>query len=92
MKGDSQLILDEPLVNSLEIAPMLGVKDRTVRKWAEAKEIPSYRTGSLIMFKKSEIRTWIESRRCPSKSEIELEKEKRKEEARARRESSGSMP
>jgi len=74
---------DEPLVDSKIVAPLLGIKDRTVRKWGETGILPCYKVGSCLKFRMSEVKEWIAQNRSPSKEEIrrelEAEKENRKE-------------
>jgi len=78
---------NEPLVNSRVVALLLGVKDRTVRKWGEERIIPCYRVGSLLKYRMSEIQEWVAQNRFPSSEEIRREFEEEKEERKEKRES-----
>jgi len=51
------------LMNVIELANYINIKEKTIYSKVEAKEIPHFRIGGLIRFKKSEIDQWIEGQR-----------------------------
>lgn len=42
-----------------EAAPYIGASEHKVRKMVHLKEIPSYKIGNRIMFRKSTLDEWI---------------------------------
>ncbi len=51
------------LIGISEVAPMLGVCERTARRWADAGIIPSVRTGKgWRLFEQDEIEEWLRKR------------------------------
>lgn len=46
-----------------EVSKYLNVKSKTLYAMVSANEIPHYRIGRLIRFKKDEIDTWIETKK-----------------------------
>ena len=60
---DSLRIDDETLLSAKEVATLLGVSDRTVRKWAEGRELPAKKLGrKLWRFSKRQILEWLKKR------------------------------
>jgi excisionase family DNA binding protein len=59
-----------------DLSHYLKVKVKTL--YAMVKEIPHYRVGKLIRFKKEEIETWMESKRVKVQDNYKKPKEKRK--------------
>jgi len=86
IEREKKALSSEPLVGAKKLIPLLGgIKDRTIRKWAEDGLIPYYQVGSLVMFRMSEIEEWLRDHRIPSKEEEKLMKEARKEAAKMQR-------
>lgn len=52
----------EPLIDSDEVAKILGVSRAWVMKAAKAGKIPHYRFASFTRFRESEIRAWLQER------------------------------
>lgn len=46
-----------------EAAQILNVKEATLYLWSERGDIPSYKFGRLVRFKKADIETWAESKK-----------------------------
>jgi len=46
-----------------EVSEYLNVKKTTVYSWVESREIPFYKIGRLIRFKKNDIDEWMEKHR-----------------------------
>ncbi len=49
------------LVDAETLAPMLGVKPKTLYDWAQNKRIPHYKLGKLVRFNLDEITKWVQS-------------------------------
>jgi excisionase family DNA binding protein len=49
------------LLNIKQISEYLNIKQKTIYKKVEKGEIPYYKIGSLVRFKKEEIDHWLES-------------------------------
>ncbi|HEX5168654.1 MAG TPA: helix-turn-helix domain-containing protein [Cyclobacteriaceae bacterium] len=61
------------LINIQEAAALLNLAVATVYEKTSEKLIPHYKHGKKIMFKKSELLAWIESRRVKTIHEIRKE-------------------
>jgi excisionase family DNA binding protein len=60
----------QSLLNSTEVAGLLGISVRTVCLWAECSELPAYKVGRRWLFRQAEIVNWLEqSRSAPSEHE-----------------------
>jgi excisionase family DNA binding protein len=61
----------ERLVAIAEIAELLGVEVRHVRRLVHERRIPFIKWGHLLRFDPAEIRAWIdENRRLPAESRV----------------------
>ena len=47
-------------MNVTEIAEYLDIRKSTIYSWVESREIPFYRLGKVIRFKRNDIDAWIE--------------------------------
>lgn len=45
----------DKLLDTQEIASVLGVNPRTIQRWAEGNKIPHYRNQGVIRFDKAEV-------------------------------------
>lgn len=61
------------LINIQEAAALLNLAVATVYEKTSEKLIPHYKHGKKIMFKKSELLAWVESRRVKTIHEIRKE-------------------
>jgi excisionase family DNA binding protein len=61
------------LVNIQEAAALLNLAVATIYEKTSEKLIPHYKHGKKIMFKKSELLAWVESRRVKTIHEIRKE-------------------
>lgn len=61
------------LINVQEAAALLNIAVNTIYEKTSEKLIPHYKHGKKIMFKKSELLAWVESRRVPTIHEIRKE-------------------
>ncbi|MEW6376983.1 MAG: helix-turn-helix domain-containing protein [Thermodesulfobacteriota bacterium] len=52
--------MEKEFLNINEVSDYLGIKKSSLYSRVEKKEIPHYRVGRLIRFKKSEIDPWME--------------------------------
>ena len=65
MSEETETLPDPPrLLNSQEVAVLLGVSKRTVEKWVQARRIPFVKLGtagrgSLLRFRPESLREWI---------------------------------
>lgn len=61
------------LINIQEAAALLNLAVNTIYEKTSEKLIPHYKHGKKIMFKKSELLAWVESRRVKTIHEIRKE-------------------
>jgi excisionase family DNA binding protein len=61
------------LINIQEAAALLNLAVNTIYEKTSEKLIPHYKHGKKIMFKKSELLAWVESRRVKTIHEIRQE-------------------
>ena len=64
------LLGSKEVLNSSEIALLLGITESRVRQLASAKKIPHYKQGNKIYFRKKEIEAWQLQSRVPTDDEI----------------------
>lgn len=64
------LLGSKEVLNTSEIALLLGISESRVRHLTSAKKIPYYKQGNKIYFKKKEIEAWQLSDRIPTNAEI----------------------
>ncbi len=64
------LISSKNILNAGECAMLLGVGKDRIYHLANAREIPHYKQGARIYFKKNEIEAWLTERYIPTKDEI----------------------
>jgi len=62
-------------MNVKEVAKILNVSEKTVYRWAQSKEIPSYRIGEQYRFNGLEILEWATAKRISIKQDILLSQE-----------------
>ena len=53
-------VLDEDKLTAAEVAPMLGVKPRTVYALAQAGQLTCFRLGDAVRFTRSMVREYLE--------------------------------
>lgn len=53
-----------------EVAALINRKVQTIYGMTHRRQIPHFRRGKMLMFRKSEIETWIESTRRATNEEI----------------------
>lgn len=58
------------MLNTSEIALLLGISESRVRHLTSAKKIPHYKQGNKIYFRKKEIEAWQLQSRVPTDDEI----------------------
>jgi excisionase family DNA binding protein len=51
------------LLTVVEVAEMLRVHERTLRRWVEAGRFPCIRVGSRIRFSREDVGRWLSARR-----------------------------
>lgn len=44
-----------------DVASILSVKQSTVYQWAKSGEIPHYRLGRIVRFKRKDVEAWVEN-------------------------------
>lgn len=64
---------DSTLINIQEAAALLNLAVTTLYEKTSGKSIPHYKHGKKIMFKKSELLAWVESRKVKTIHEIREE-------------------
>lgn len=55
------------IIDTVEAAQLLSVKERTIRKWAMEGIIPSFYFNSLLKFHRREIVAWVMAQYRPVK-------------------------
>ena len=60
LRRQEALLRDEFLTIS-DVADMLKISERTVRRLQGRGELPSYRVGSQLRFRRADVERWIES-------------------------------
>ncbi len=58
----------------LDVASLLSVRPSTVYQWASLGEIPHYRLGRIVRFKRKDLEAWVENFR---KEKIDIERKTR---------------
>ncbi len=51
------------MIGIQQLAAYLGVQVSTVYAWVHSRQIPYYKVGRLVKFRKSEIDQWLEQRK-----------------------------
>lgn len=64
------LLGSKEVLNTSEIALLLGISESRVRHLTNAKKIPHYKQGNKIYFRKKEIEAWQLQSRVPTDDEI----------------------
>lgn len=64
------LLGSKEVLNTSEIALLLGISESRVRHLMSAKKIPHYKQGNKIYFRKKEIEAWQLQSRVPTDDEI----------------------
>ena len=64
------LLGSKEVLNTSEIALLLGISESRVRHLTRAKKIPHYKKGNKIYFRKKEIEAWQLQSRVPTDDEI----------------------
>jgi excisionase family DNA binding protein len=59
--------MTDRLLTAAEVADFLGVSIDTVLDWHEAGELPSYKVGRAVRFRREELDAWLESKRTPGR-------------------------
>ena len=53
----------EQFIGIKELSEILGVEISTLYAWVHLRQIPYYKIGRLVKFKKSEIEGWLQQRK-----------------------------
>ena len=64
------LLGSKEVLNTSEIALLLGISESRVRHLTNAKKIPHYKQGNKVYFRKKEIEAWQLQSRVPTYDEI----------------------
>lgn len=64
------LISSKSVLDTQEVALLLGISESRVRHLTAARDIPHYKQGKSVYFKKSEIEQWQLAQRIPTNDEI----------------------
>ena len=67
------VITSKEVLNVSETAMMLGVSESRVRHMMSSREIPYYKRGVCVSFKKSEIEAWRLDKRFPTDAETKAQ-------------------
>ncbi|MEW6377097.1 MAG: helix-turn-helix domain-containing protein [Thermodesulfobacteriota bacterium] len=50
----------EEFLTVLDVASLLNVRPSTVYQWVSSREIPHYRFGRIVRFKRKDLEAWVE--------------------------------
>ena len=64
----------EKFLTVFEVASLLSVKPSTVYQWVSLGEIPHYRLGRIVRFRRKDLEAWVENFR---KEKIDIERKTR---------------
>ena len=53
----------EPLLTVREVAELLRVAQKTVRRWAVSEGLPSIRLGRVLRFEPGDVSRWLSARK-----------------------------
>ena len=67
---------DKELLTSVEAAEYLGYKISSIYSLVQERRIPHYKPGGRLLFKRSELKNWVELSRVETVSEYLGENEK----------------
>lgn len=62
--------IDDEVMDIHEAARFLRFKVSTVHDKTFKREIPHFKTGKILLFKRSELRAWVESRRVATNDDL----------------------
>jgi excisionase family DNA binding protein len=65
----------EKFLTVFEVASLLSVRPSTVYRWVSLKEIPHYKLGRIVRFKRKDLEAWVEGFR---KERVDQERTARK--------------
>jgi len=65
------LLGSKEVLDTREVALLLGISESRVRHLTSERSIPYYRQGAKLYFKKSEIELWQTQERIPTMQEME---------------------
>ncbi len=65
----------EKFLTVLDVASLLSVRPSTVYQWVSSGEIPHYRLGRIVRFKRKDLEAWVEGFR---KERVDEERKARK--------------
>lgn len=71
--SDSISLYKKDVWNTKELALYVGLSEDRIRHLTCAREIPHYRQGSKVFFKRTEIEQWMLSKPVKTNDEIALE-------------------
>lgn len=64
---------DNDMMSIDELAKYLRLSKSTIYRLKSTREIPCFKTGKILVFKRKDVDEWLE--RCRSKSKFEIEQE-----------------
>ena len=67
----SEVHESEKFLTVFEVASLLSVRPSTVYQWVSSGEIPHYRLGRIVRFRRKDLETWVENFR---KEKMDIEK------------------
>jgi len=70
-RGMSEVHESEKFLTVFEVASLLSVRPSTVYQWVSSGEIPHYRLGRIVRFRRKDLETWVENFR---KEKMDIEK------------------
>lgn len=57
--------MDEPLLNTNELAKWLGISERAIERWREGKVSggpPYVRVGKVVRYRRADVEKWLQER------------------------------
>ncbi len=61
---------DQKFLNIKEVAAILGIAEKTVRKYVWQRTIPYFKIGGHVRFDSDKIINWLEEREVPTYDEL----------------------
>ena len=68
-ESEDHSMSQEQLMDIREVAKYLRVKDSTVYTWAQEGKLPAFRLGRLWRFRRDDLESWLENKRCDQAQE-----------------------
>ena len=61
--------MPEPFLTTRDVADLLKVSEKTVRRLQRRGDLPSFRVGSQVRFRRSDIEAWVDRQQKKEEAE-----------------------